>query len=70
MFKEFRKANGWTQSQLAEHVGVSKRTVEGWEQGRTTPDRRSRIELDKLGFDLFVLNRLIAGNWSCEESNV
>jgi hypothetical protein len=30
----FRRAKGWTRRQLADAVGVSWRTVEGWEQGR------------------------------------
>lgn len=32
--KEFRKVQGWTQKQLAEKLGCSKRTVESWENGK------------------------------------
>lgn len=32
--KQVRKAQGWTVAQLADHCGVSWRTVQGWEMGR------------------------------------
>ena len=32
-----RKERGWSTAQLGEICGVSARTVEGWEQGRTVP---------------------------------
>lgn len=39
--KSIRKKYGWTQKQFAEKVNVSVRTVQNWDQGRTSPDRRS-----------------------------
>lgn len=41
-------AEGWTWQDLAAHVGVSPRTIEGWQQGRHHPDRRSRRVLAAL----------------------
>ena len=32
--KQLRKSRGWTVRGLAGKIGVSPRTVEGWEQGR------------------------------------
>ena len=43
-----RKAIGWTQSQLAESIGVSVKTVSNWENGRTMPDIQSLIRLSHL----------------------
>ena len=38
--KRLREAKGWTQAQLAERVGVGKRTVGNWERGETVPKNR------------------------------
>lgn len=35
--KSLRKAASFTQQQFAEYFEISKRTVENWECGRTTP---------------------------------
>lgn len=32
--REIRKEAGMTQKQFAEYIGVSKRTVESWEEGK------------------------------------
>jgi putative transcriptional regulator len=50
--KEFRKNNGMTQEQFARMICSTLATIRNWEQGRTTPDRRSRIALEAVGFDL------------------
>lgn len=34
MIKKIRRENDWSQKDLADYCQVSKRTVEGWEQGR------------------------------------
>lgn len=36
--KELREASGMTQKAFAEYVGVSKRTVEGWESNHPCPE--------------------------------
>ena len=45
--RQLRKAKGWSTADLAEQVGVSARTVEGWEQGRM-PSKPALIILSKL----------------------
>jgi len=46
--KKLRLKNGWTQKQFAELLGVSVRTVQNWDQGIRSPDRRSKIAIRKL----------------------
>lgn len=36
--KELRAASGMTQKAFAEYIGVSKRTVEGWECNHPCPE--------------------------------
>lgn len=48
-----RKEQGWTQEQLAERVGVSRRTVSRWETGSNLPDLSLLPELaDLYGVEL------------------
>lgn len=42
--QEIRKARGWTQAQLAERVGASRRAVQEWEHG-VTPSPLYRLHL-------------------------
>lgn len=42
-----RKSKGWSVAEMAEQLGVSARTVEGWEQGRM-PSKPALIILSKL----------------------
>lgn len=35
--KRARERKRWTQQQLAEAVGVSQKTIDNWENGRTSP---------------------------------
>ena len=44
--QELRKEKGLTQEQLAEHVGVARRTISRWETGSNMPDLDILIELD------------------------
>ena len=44
-FKELRGEKGLTQEQLAEHFGVSGRTVSRWETGSNMPDLDVLIEM-------------------------
>lgn len=43
--KELRKGRGLTQEGLAEHLGVSNRTVSRWETGSNLPDIGTLVEL-------------------------
>jgi DNA-binding transcriptional regulator YiaG len=45
--RQLRKSKGWSAADLADQVGVSARTVEGWEQGRM-PSKPALIILSKL----------------------
>ena len=45
--RKLRKTKGWSTAKLAEQLGVSARTVEGWEQGRM-PSKPALIILSKL----------------------
>jgi DNA-binding transcriptional regulator YiaG len=46
-FRQLRKLKDWSVSDLADHVGVSPRTVEGWEQGRM-PSKPALIILSHM----------------------
>lgn len=45
--KQIRADNGWSTTDLAEMLGKSRRTVEGWEQGRM-PDKTALLLLMRL----------------------
>lgn len=45
--KEQRERIGWTQSQLAEYMGVSERTIQNWESGETTPTKAQQSRIDE-----------------------
>ncbi len=47
-FQELRKEKGFTQEQLAEHLGVARRTISRWETGSNLPDLDILIELSDL----------------------
>ena len=47
-FQELRKENGFTQEQLAERLGVARRTISRWETGSNLPDLDILIELSDL----------------------
>ena len=46
--QELRKEHGFTQEQLAEKIGVARRTVPCWETGSNMPDMDILIELSDL----------------------
>ena len=46
--QELRKEQGLTQEQLAEQMGVARRTVSRWETGSNMPDLDILIELSDL----------------------
>ena len=57
--QELRKEKGLTQEQLAEHVGVARRTVSRWETGSNMPDLDILIELSDF-YDV-DLRELLSG---------
>ena len=66
-FKELRNEKGLTQEQLAEHFGVSGRTVSRWETGSNMPDLDILIEMaDYYEVDL---RELLDGERKSEKMN-
>ena len=63
---ECRKAKGWTQSQLAEKMGITDKAVSKWETGRSMPDLSLFVPLCTL-LDI-TLNELFAGECIPEEN--
>ena len=57
--QELRKEKGLTQEQLAERVGVARRTISRWETGSNMPDLDILIELS--GFYDVELRELLSG---------
>lgn len=55
-----REALGWTQTQLAEAVGVGMRTVGNWERGDTIPKNRMGALQRVLGHALDMPDPLAA----------
>ena len=48
LLQELRKEHGLTQEQLAEQLGVARRTVSRWETGNNMPDLDILVELSDL----------------------
>ena len=48
LLQELRKEKGLTQEQLAEQMGVARRTVSRWETGSNMPDMDILIDLSDL----------------------
>ena len=46
--KAFRRSAGLTQIGLASKLGITKKTVAGWEQGRPEPSARRYVQLAKM----------------------
>src|SRR5438477_2534384 len=46
--KQERERRGWTQSQLAEHIGTTQTNVSRWEKGETVPGPYYRQRLGAL----------------------
>jgi transcriptional regulator with XRE-family HTH domain len=53
--QELRKARGWTQAQLAERVGASRRAVQDWEAGVVPSPLYRRALANVLGLTLAEL---------------
>lgn len=45
---EYRKANGYSQEELAEKIGVSRQAISKWERGESSPDTENLIALSRL----------------------
>ena len=65
--QELRKENGLTQEQLAEQLGVSRRTVSRWETGSNMPDMDILIELSD--FYAVDLREILSGERKSERMN-
>ncbi len=65
--QERRKEKGLTQEQLAEHVGVARRTISRWETGSNMPDLDILIELSDF-YDV-DLRELLSGERRSEQMN-
>ena len=63
-----RKANGYTQEELGEILGVSNKTISSWENGNSSPD----LSLLPIIADLFnvTCDELIRGEKSKEEREI
>lgn len=67
LIRQLRREKGLTQEQLAEQLGVSRRSVSRWETGSNLPDLDLLIELS----DLFAvdLRGLLAGERAAREDS-
>ena len=63
--QELRKEKGLTQEQLAEHVGVARRTISRWETGSSMPDLDILLELSDF-YDV-DLRELLSGERRSEQ---
>lgn len=45
---QYRKANGYSQEELAAQIGVSRQAISKWERGESSPDTDNLISLAKL----------------------
>lgn len=55
-----RQTTGLSQSKFADWIGVSKRTVENWEQGRRVPQGPARVLLAIIRKEPDVVQRMLA----------
>ena len=55
-----RATLGLSQSAFAMSIGVSKRTIENWEQGRRVPQGPARVLLTLIGKDPETVRRILA----------
>ena len=45
---EHRKANGWSQEDLADKLNVSRQAISRWENGTALPDAQNILQISKL----------------------
>lgn len=43
-----RKENGWSQEKLAEHMSITRQSVQKWESGQSVPDVEKLVKLSEL----------------------
>lgn len=67
MLQTLRKEKGITQEQLAEKLGVARRTVSRWETGSNMPDLNMLIELSD--FYAIDLREILSGERKSEQMN-
>jgi len=60
--KALRKKLGLTQADFAKRFGLSRRTIEQWEQGRAIPDRPARVLLAVIERDPRAVEQAVAGS--------
>ena len=60
--RSIRKKLRMTQAEFARHFGLSRRTIEQWEQGRAVPDRPARILLAVIDQEPRVVKQVVMGN--------
>ena len=73
----FRKEKGWTQSELAEKLGVKANTISNYEKGISTPDYKiiARLrELFEMPTDVLLYSNLSEGKekfgeWVCRDKD-
>ena len=58
--RDIRKKIGMTQDEFARHFGVSKRTVQDWEQGRRVPTGAARAFLTVIRKEPDAVRRALA----------
>ncbi len=58
--RQIRTRLGLTQVEFALRFGLSRRTVEQWEQGRAVPDRPARVLLAVIARDPRIVERVVA----------
>ncbi|MCR5734710.1 MAG: helix-turn-helix domain-containing protein [Lachnospiraceae bacterium] len=67
LLKELRKEKGLTQEELAEHFGVSNRTISRWETGSNMPDLSLLVEIADF-YDVDI-REIIDGERKSEKMN-
>ena len=46
--EDFRRAHGWTRTELAENIGVTRYAIYSWLNGLVRPYERTAYEIDDL----------------------
>ena|SRR5438309_1326488 len=59
--RSIRRKLGLTQAEFAKRFGLSRRTIEQWEQGRAVPDRPARILLAVIDRDPQAVEQVVVG---------